>query len=217
MDAEWGRLMRPLKRPAGPTCLNAYKGGRDPWPVAQPCYEAVMQSLTAMQGRMCAYCERIVDAQHVEHFAARHSHPHLTFAWTNLFASCNSRDSCGTHKDGAGKPYNLQDLIDPANEDPDAFLFFQDDGSVAPRPGLSPASRHRAEETIRVFNLRSPALVERRAQVVRDFLNADPGLIETLETFAEAERRALLQDYLELVADGPHPTPLRHLLTTLGP
>ena len=39
------------------------------------------------------------------------------------------------------------------SENPEDFLQFLPDGNVVPAAGLNPADRHRAEETIRIFNL----------------------------------------------------------------
>lgn len=92
-------------------------------------------------------------------------------------------------------------------------LFFAQDGSVLARADLSAAERRRATETIRVFNLKDPDLCERRAAAVRSLLAMEPDILQVFAEIPDTERAVWLESYLSDYLVGPHPTPLRHLLT----
>lgn len=150
--------MRNLNRTdaAIPRCLANYVHGRNKWDdVNGTDKKEIRASLEQMQGRRCAYCEGDLTTlgQHIEHFRRKRDFKHLTFVWTNLFWSCDQKDSCGHYKDHGAGPYNVADLIDPCSNDPDAFFRFRSDGTISIRPGLTPQQEHRAKETLRVFHL----------------------------------------------------------------
>lgn len=206
--------MQHLIRPVAPPCLTQYRHGQHNWDSISPQEKAaIRQSLEEMQTGLCAYCEVTLRAWHIEHFYTRDRYPQQTFDWGNLFGSCNSVESCGDYKDKKGKPYQPQDLIHPCQHHPDTFLFFSRTGDVSPRTNLSPADLKRAQETIRVFNLNSPDLCERRAAVVGSLLAMEPDILSVLPECTDEERHLLIEDFLQTYAIGPHPTPIRHLLT----
>jgi len=101
--------MRRLDRAAvpSPPCLANYLPGRDKWDdVNNEDRIQIRVRLEQMQGRRCAYCEGALDAlgQHIEHFRRKHHFQALTFEWSNLYWSCDQKDSCGHYKDhGAGR------------------------------------------------------------------------------------------------------------------
>jgi uncharacterized protein (TIGR02646 family) len=208
--------MHLLKRLACPDCLHRYQHGRDNWDTFKAQIEHVVQvrsALDGMQQGQCAYCEAPLNGGwHIEHLWPRSSFPTRTFDWANLFACCMRRDCCGTHKDQGGRPYDPADLIDPAHEDPDDFLFFAQDGTVQPRAGLAGRGLFRAKETIRVFNLNAPVLRQQRAQVVRTLLTSEPDVVEVLAQCVPDERWAWVQDLLGDYRSGGFMTPIRHLL-----
>ena len=209
--------MHPIARVACPICLNRYQHGRDNWDTfhARPGdVQQVRQALETMQKGQCAYCEAaLVDGRwHIEHLWPKSVHPQRTFEWDNLFASCMRRDSCGTHKDQGGRPYDPQDLVDPAQEDPDDFLFFAQDGTVQPRIGLNGRALRKADETIRVFNLNSPALRHQRAQVVKGLLAGEAGVVEMLADLGPEDRWAWIRDLIQDYCAGCFQAPVRHLL-----
>ena len=201
--------MRKLDRtkvPA-PPCLNEYDKGQN-WNQIKPEHkQQIRDALTLMQGRHCAYCERLRKDEEIEHFRPKNRFPQLTFEWSNLFLACKFEDSCGKHKDHAVRNYSPDDLIDPCIDDPDEFLKFYSDGHVQPVRGASPEKKHRAEETIRVFNLNSPSLVNARSNFLRPYVKCSKRLSsEALE--------ALLS---EVCPSEPFPTALRHLLQDSTP
>lgn len=208
--------MHKLERPDGPDCLQRYEHGRNQWEQVTAEERAeIWEKLDAMQGRRCAYCEAEISEgkRHIEHFRqkAAHRYPQGTFEWTNLFGSCDREESCGKHKDGCGT-YHPADLIKPDVEDPEYFLLFISDGTIAVRAGLSEPERRRAEETLRVFNLdakHGPLRSIRKKEVY--------GYLQTFEEYAlMTESPEELQDALErevaATAHLPFATAIKHTL-----
>jgi uncharacterized protein (TIGR02646 family) len=153
--------MHKLERGIAPAGLH-YQPNHHKWGEGVPTpdeYSSIWDALSAMQEGRCAYCEAILkdDAKHIEHFGARNPnyYPQGEFEWANLFGSCNCRDSCGKHKDGKGRPHSWRELIKPDVDDPADFFIFESDGDISPRDNLSPGNLKRAEETLRVFNLKN--------------------------------------------------------------
>ncbi|OGB29607.1 MAG: TIGR02646 family protein [Burkholderiales bacterium RIFCSPLOWO2_12_FULL_61_40] len=205
--------------PVPPACLARYQHGRDPWRMESPTGPErveIWAKLNAMQGQRCAYCEAatVEGNRHIEHFHQRngpHRYPQGTYAWDNLFGSCNRQETCGKYKDQCGG-YAQTDLVKPDIEDPEAFLVFSPDGSVHPRANLSPADRHRAAETIRILNLNGVLRQIRYSEIC--------GYVQTAETFAEmashldaSEWLPLLQDELRQTEQLPYATAIKHVLT----
>jgi uncharacterized protein (TIGR02646 family) len=173
----------------------------------------IWDKLDAMQGQRCAYCEAALfdGDRHIEHFRQRSRYPQGTYDWDNLFGSCNRHNTCGKHKDQCG-PYQYTDLIKPDREDPQAFLVFSPDGSVHPRAHLNALDRHRATETIRIFNLNGALRRLRYAEL--------SGYLQTAEYFAalaahydESEWWPLLAQELAQSAPLPFATAIKHVLT----
>ena len=212
--------MHKLNRPSAPTCLSNYQHGANNWSnVTGEDKKEIWQKLDVMQGKRCAYCEDALQesGRHIEHFEQRSRKPQFSFAWSNLFGSCNKEYSCGKHKDRQN--YNPNDIIKPDVDDPDDYLRFLSNGRIVPRDGLTPVDLNKAKETLRVFNLdhdRGPLRFMRKSHVA--------GYIQTAEefgqiagTFSEAEWRPLLNEELKNVAHLPFATAIRHVLTEFLP
>ena len=108
--------MRFLKRPIdGPAILRSFNYINDDWENLSSAHKRLIWvELKKMQGNLCAYCERRIDFKkegdkHIEHFLRKGVHPHLTFAWENLFGSCGEKQRCGFYKDKQN--YNESDLL----------------------------------------------------------------------------------------------------------
>jgi uncharacterized protein (TIGR02646 family) len=210
--------MHKLDRPIAPTCLSNYRHGQHNWDDVSPADKSqIWQQLVVMQQNYCAYCEcEIVDGRkHIEHFRQKSSgrYPQGTFRWDNLFGSCNENDSCGKHKDNCGI-YNHQDLIKMDVEDPDAFFLFVEDGSISFLPGLSAAKQHRAEETLRIFNLdeKYGRLRHMRQSAVLGYKKTVEEFLEMAQHFDDADWRPILNNELNRIRmDEPFSTAIIHL------
>ena len=206
--------MHQLTRCPAPACLASFRHGANNWSdVTTPQKQEVWQCLNVMQGARCAYCEAAITEgdRHIEHFVQKGRDPTRTFAWSNIFGSCNREDSCGKHKDRKGRPYADADLIKPDAEDPEKLLVFDAHGSVQPRHGLNAAATQRARETIRVFNLDGVLKAIRRHQLA--------GYVQTSEDIAEFFSidpelgRQYLAEELAATANLPFATAIKHVLS----
>jgi hypothetical protein len=90
-----------------------------------------------------------------------------------------------------------------------AYCESKSDGIVAIRHNLAPADQHRAEETIRVFNLNAASLKNRRRQAVQGYLS----LAEEQSELSNTEWREYIKDELEVAAGSAFVTAIRHMLT----
>jgi len=179
--------------------------------------QQVRERLMGMQGNFCAYCESVLyDGAHVEHFRRKNKNhfPELTFAWSNLFLSCESHDHCGHYKDRRGASYNPNDLIKPDEIDPDQFFYFHSSGEVRLRPDLQEGSQahHKAKETIRVFNLDEPALVANRRNIWNSYKKRNPSIIDQLIDSDEDFRAEYIQEEIEKFRNSEFSTTIRHFL-----
>jgi uncharacterized protein (TIGR02646 family) len=223
-----------------PECLGSYDFRTQYWDdLAPPCKASIRTALLRMQGTpvdpsnpgtqdpdfigfRCAYCEgQVRHEAHIDHFRRKsqshpNGYPELTFAWKNLFLSCGSRDHCGRYKDqGSGESYEAEDLIKPDEHDPDDYLYFHSTGEVRVRgtkSGVTEAERRRASETIRVFNLNSTRLQGARARAVQLYRQRDPGMLEALQCWSPADRRAYVLAELAATRWDAHGTVIKHLL-----
>ncbi len=202
-----------------PTCLGRYDYRVDSWDRDTPNSDEraeILSSLERMQGRRCAYCECNLDenGQHIEHFRQRSRYPAGTFDWDNLFWSCSRQDSCGSHKD-ACRDYGHADLIKPDIEDPEHFFVFTTNGSVSLRSGLTPNEQHRAQETLRVFNLDAqwgPLRMMRRIAIV-GYLQALDELRELLSSCTPQEIGDYIDSEFAYTRNLPFCTAIKHVLT----
>lgn len=212
--------MHKLERPQAPGCLAKYKHGKNNWrDVSSGDRSQIWKRLDKMQKSRCAYCESLVNTgvenrnAHIEHFRQRSRYPQGSFEWSNLFGSCNRQDSCGNYKDRL-PPYDPADLIKMDEENPDDFFLFVADGTIALRKNLTDRQRHRAKETLRIFNLdhRHGALRHMRKTAVQGYLQTAEELAEMASEFDEKEWLSLLEEELDATKDLPFATAIRHAL-----
>lgn len=209
--------MRKLDRSVAPppACLGDYRHGTHTWGDVHGAHKQQIQAhLEKVQGRRCAYCEGPLDAlgKHIEHFRKKSRYPALTFAWANLFWSCDQADCCGRFKDHDAGDFDPDEILDPSNDDPDRFFLFRSDGTIAVRRGLSAKDRRRALETLRVFNLdpEHGRLRRMRQQALQTYQAVEPGILAALAEFTREECRAFVAEELERTGDEPFSTVIRH-------
>lgn len=205
--------MRKLDRSAvpAPPCLASYHHGTHNWDHINADKPQIWTHLRQLQGERCAYCEGDLGVlgRHIEHFRRKHVFPQLTFAWHNLFGSCDQTDSCGHYKDHGAGPYDPADLIEPCTDDPDKFFRFRSDGTIQIRPGLSAAEQHRAKETLRVFNLHPDfgRLRNMRKSAAATYL----ALLDDLAQLTPEEQREYVRIEIQSAAGEPFSTLIRHI------
>lgn len=206
-----------LVRGEAPNCLADYRYGQDHWgQVTAEDKAAIRAELESMQGRRCAYCECGLDlhGQHIEHFRQRVRFPQGTFEWANLFLSCERAESCGKHKDSCGL-YPHEDLIKPDIDDPEKFFRFGPDGTIHLREGLSPQQAHRANETLRIFNLDAQwgPLRQMRKIVCQGYSQTRASFQEIAQHYPQEEWWPLLQEELATIESLPFCTAIKHTLS----
>lgn len=175
--------MQILHRPEAPRCLASKNHETQRFEsLSATQKKAIWRELTVMQGVFCAYCEKIISKRNrqIEHFFPKNDSPdginsyaHLTFEWSNLFGGCIESEHCGQHKDRDGpltpKPYSPVHLIKPDVNNPNTTLLYTELGNILVRDSLEKDQTLKGEETIRVFNLNSPSLVDSRRDVISAF------------------------------------------------
>jgi uncharacterized protein (TIGR02646 family) len=136
----------------------------------------IRQHALEEQFYLCAYCcQRVqdIDVCHNEHVEAQNLNPKRTLDFTNIVASCNTRNQCGNaHK---SQPLPLTPLMAECETE----LRFKISGRVE---GLS----NQATTAIQVLNLgdhekNNRALIEKRKQLVyalllENYINPSEGL-----------------------------------------
>lgn len=187
--------------------------------------EEIRAALLAIQNNRCAYCERRTGADkddgHIEHFRQQCNRRELDLDWPNLFWSCNDEKTCGKHKDRCSLPqgitqrsFNPDDLINPCHDDPEEFMEFVSDGTIKPRPNLSPEQYHRYAETIRVFQLASsPFLRKSREDATKPYVAA----LDTLRQAGPELFRLYITSELARIDSAPFSTAVRHFLLSNMP
>lgn len=200
---------------SSPACLATLDYREQRWAdFDSDCKAAVREELRNVQQSRCAYCECALpdyDSSHIEHFRRKHVYPALTFAWQNLFLSCNSREHCGHFKDRQGAPpYDVNKLVKPDELDPDAYLYFSASGEVRPRSGC--ANLEMAEQTIAVFGLNAPPLRAQRRNAIKQYRQREE--LEELMTWSPEDRNSYLAQEIDQTSALPFCTTLRHFLET---
>ena len=209
--------MHKLDRPSvtKPACLASYNYQQHTWEDMSSLDKGqIRNSLKKMQDCRCAYCEGPIYSSngHIEHFRRKNQahFPNLTFAWSNLFLSCDYREHCGHYKDRpSASCYNPVDIVKPDIDDPDQFFYFHFSGEVHPRSGIDTGPR-RAKETIRVFNLNCGVLKAKRRRTLSIYIKKEPGILETLMEFEEADRQQFIADEIKATQTEPYWTVIRH-------
>ena len=132
----------------------------------------VRGAVHAMNGRVCAFCQREPEGRgQVEHFRPRHHYRWLTYDLSNYVlacGTCNSRKrdhfpvaglraTYALARDGADIDA-LEDrlFLSPLRDDIDALVMIDFDGSNSvfrPHPSVPPNLRRRVETTIKFFGL----------------------------------------------------------------
>ena len=203
-----------------PSCLKRYKHGHNRWEdIGLEEKHETREALKVIQGCRCAYCECSIDInnQHIEHFRQRSQFPRETFDWHNLFWSCGRDESCGKHKDKCDS-YDPANIIKPDVEDPELFFLFVSDGSIVVRENLTEIQKHRAEETLRVFNLDAkwgPLRCQRKV-AVSGYLRQIDEILELMSLFSAEEFNNYIEYILKDTKDLPFCTVIKHALTLQG-
>lgn len=219
--------MRYIERGPEPEILRANRNSKKSWQeivIQANAGPEIKQQLLQMQKNLCAYCEIDLEHKksHIEHFFQQSRHPELRFSWENLFASCNFLDSCGKYKDQNVDDIDLCQVCKPDSDDPERFLLFLASGKVRTRMDLDKAEQKIALNTIAVFHLNAPRLVNDRKShmaIIRGELEQYLGYKQEIKSLS-AEDIELLNEFrteaMQRVAEGSYPTALKHIWQGAG-
>lgn len=208
--------MNKLNRTVAPVCLSFYRHGRDDWgKVSKIHKEDIWHKINEMQDGFCAYCECRLNKHHIEHFRDKSCNPRLTFDWNNLFGSCGDSSAqsnrCGHHKDNTSKVgnYNSNELIKPDEETASDYFRFLIDGTVRAIDTLDEDKLHKANETIRVFNLNGDvSLVGCRRNAINSDLDSIYELYGMLDQLDSNDWNQLLDGEIASIAGREYQTAL---------
>lgn len=127
------------------------------------------EQLLAEQVGMCCYCEVMLtlDDSHIEHLKPKSKHPKERFAYCNLLASCNRKESCG-HKKGT---WYHPDMISPLAKGCEQRFTYTLDGRIIP----SDKEDNLALETIEQLGLNCAKLKDRRKSIIKALDNGGNG------------------------------------------
>ena len=135
-------------------------------------YAVCIEQANKEQDGECAYTGMPLNSNteiHIDHFKKKSIYGELTFVWTNLFAAVKDCHYGADYKDdrinGTNAATIYSSLLNPAIETPDSYFWYSNNGNIEPLTGLTDVERQRAETTIRIFNLNSPILVNRRREL----------------------------------------------------
>jgi hypothetical protein len=87
---------------------------------------------------------------------------------------------------------------------------------VRPRTTIDPTQRHRACETIRVFNLDCGTLRAARRRALRAYESRQPGILEALMEFDEQCRQEFIDMEVQATSGNPYWTVIRHFFEKIG-
>lgn len=122
--------------------------------------QAIRRECVSEQRGLCAFCCTRITASgrdaHNAHLQSQADFPQHSLDWTNIVASCNNRETCGSSQGHTTPP------LSPLMPECETELRFHLSGRVT---GETP----RARETIKLFQLDGDQLRNRRKKAIDDF------------------------------------------------
>lgn len=133
-------------------------------------YRACRQQADAEQQAVCAYTELPLDVDkvmvHIDHFRRKGIYQKLRFKWDNLFAAVKDHRFGSDYKDRMVNSKNEKQIyasiLIPLTDNLQSFFHYATNGKIEPSANLTEAEQQRAQDTIDIFNLNEPELVNRR-------------------------------------------------------
>ncbi len=125
-------------------------------------YQELRECLINEQAMFCCYCEialRQNSDAHIEHFKPKSKYPAERFAYNNLFACCEYKDSCGRKK---GSDY-FDNLISPLDKNCQLRFTYTGNGMIIP----SDEKDTLAKKTINLLALNCKRLRNQRQSIIK--------------------------------------------------
>lgn len=132
-------------------------------------HRKLREQLLAEQLGMCCYCEVLLSLNdcHIEHLQPKSVYPQNMFAYENLLASCNRKESCGHKKEA----WYHSDMVSPLAKDCEQRFTYALDGRIIP----SDKEDKSALETIEQLGLNCFKLKDRRKSIMLALDNGGNG------------------------------------------
>ncbi|MBN2807573.1 MAG: TIGR02646 family protein [Prolixibacteraceae bacterium] len=132
-------------------------------------HKQIKDSLRRMFSDKCAYCESHISHigfGHIEHFHPKSKFPDLCYDWDNLMLSCEICNGKEYKGDKFPESYESGPLINPVEENPDDFFYFEYDPYVGVANVIPKNNNKRAITTEEVLGLNRSELVKHRSYIV---------------------------------------------------
>ena len=128
------------------------------------------------QNGLSGYTEKpVTKKSHIDHYIKRDLNPGLTFDWNNLIVD-EINDLYGARfKDTQIHHLNqYTNILNPVTDDVHLLFYYSQTGRIDPHPNLTDLERVKAKNTIDIFNLNHPDLVNKRKSIfknIQDYQN----------------------------------------------
>jgi len=129
--------------------------------------------LNTEQNGLSGYTEKpILKKSHIDHYIKRDLNPRLTFNWNNLIVD-EINDLYGArYKDTHIHHLNqYTTILNPVIDDAENFFYYSNSGIIEPKLDLPSPLKEKAKNTIQIFNLNHPDLVNKRQGIFKNIEN----------------------------------------------
>jgi uncharacterized protein (TIGR02646 family) len=116
----------------------------------------------------CAFCDDKIKKGTIEHFRPSSKCPRLSYVWHNLFPCCSD---CQEKRNEFTKELLKPDK--PEYKFSNYFLYNSISGMIEINPRVNEKDQKKAEETIRIYKLNRPELIEARMDCFECYQNVE--------------------------------------------
>ena len=122
------------------------------------------------QNGLSGYTEKpVTKKSHIDHYIKRDLNPGLTFDWNNLILDEMPDFYGARYKDTQIHHFNqYTTILNPVTEDVHLLFYYLVTGRIEPHPNLTDIERVKAKNTIDIFNLNHPDLVNKRKGILKN-------------------------------------------------
>lgn len=126
--------------------------------------------LTIEQNGLSGYTEKPLKRYtHIDHYIKRDLKPQLTFDWNNLIVDEINDHYGARYKDNQIHHLNQYDAIfNPVIDSVENYFYYSKSGIIEPKSDLPNPLKEKAENTIQIFNLNHPDLVNKRQRIFKN-------------------------------------------------
>ncbi|HRH90344.1 MAG TPA: hypothetical protein PLW01_00340 [Agitococcus sp.] len=147
------------------------------WRDHKKCFSCAKEQLMSMTQHHCAFCDGALGVESrktIEHFRPKESFPQLAYTWDNLFPCC---DVCQSEKLAQFD----ESLLKPDEQDYRFYDYFEVNfktGEIHPISTVSQDNQHRADVTIKLYQLNKPERCKARLKELKAFRPNDGDILD---------------------------------------